>query len=162
MFRDKKLHSNNSNNMKKSIFYFALITLMSCGLQDNRPSKSVDNLTDNEDFDFFIEKFYSDSIFQFSHIIFPLKGEEIDGGNYTPDDIADTNETEKKVWVKDDFQRMIPSIKDYPDKYNREITKTNDTVTEKIYIPNSGYYEIRTFIRKENKWFLDYFLIHSL
>jgi hypothetical protein len=49
---------------------------------------------------------------------------------------------------------MIKSINDYPETYERKIKTTTKRIDEKIYIPNSGYNETRSFILNGKKWYL--------
>ncbi len=106
-----------------------------------------------EEFDDFSEKFYSDSVFQFSRIVFNLQGSE----SY----IDQKNDDVKEEWSKDDLNSMIPGIDKYSDDYEAKLIKTPNIVKEIIFMPQTGYYEVRTFVLMKRKWFLKTYYINS-
>lgn len=106
-----------------------------------------------EDFDEFAEKFYSDSVFQFSRIVFNLQGSE----SYIDQKNADI----KEEWSKDDLTSMIPGIDSYSDGYEVKLIKSLNIVKEIIFMPQTGYYEVRTFVLMQKKWYLKTYYINS-
>lgn len=126
---------------------------------------SAQEKNDQENFNLFVEKFYADSTFQFSRIIFPLKGSEVGIGDYIPQDIADSLGIEVEVrtkWKKYEFNRKLYSVVDYGEDYQSEYTVQDDCVEEKLYLNASGYFEIRRFELIGKKWFLTYFFLNNL
>ena len=145
----------------------ALVTVLiinSCKQKTEKaPETATEKITKSiENFESFYDKFYSDSVFQFSRINFPLKGGEVLGDNYVPSDIAGEESEERKEWNLEDFGVMLKEINGYPSDYKSEIDKSENLIKEKIYLPESGYYEIRHYVLKENEWYLDYFFIQDL
>lgn len=99
--------------------------------------------TEEEKFADFDKRFHSDSLFQISRIVFPLKGGIIDG-------------FDRKSWLKKDWQMIkIPVIKTTVGSDYKLQTSFNDTlVTEKVWIESSGFSFERHFKNIEGKWFL--------
>ena len=99
-----------------------------------------------EYFDDFKKKYLADKKFQISRIRFPL---EEGSGLF---DHGETMEYTKENWPYD-----VEDIKDIPVKYpdlKVEITRTENTVEEFWYLPNSGFGGRTWFEKINGKWFL--------
>ncbi len=115
----------------------------------------------NENFEVFYKRFYSDSLFQISRIIFPLKGfnsDEYDSelGKKNPPYFW-----KRKEWT---FLETLPQNyvryekKDWVEEYKKEIKHNKDlSVLEKIFIVDSGYKEERIFKLVNGKWYLVFY-----
>ena len=57
---------------------------------------------------------------------------------------------------------MIKSFSKYPEIYERMLDTTATGIDEKIYLPNSGYSETRSFILDGKKWYLRHVNIMNL
>lgn len=133
-----------------------LLTLATISCTGNR------KLSQNEDFYSFTKKFYKDSSFQYNRIFFPLEIVE-HMGNIKPDPANEyQSNIETKQLTKETMPRMIKSIDDYPEMYDRKIDSTSTGIDEKIFIPRSGYIETRSFILDRKKWYLRHINIINL
>ena len=117
-----------------------------------------------EDFEEFYNKFYSDSIFQLSRIIFPLPGYNSDIESEIPDDFAESSGIKKKeeyFWEKEGWQ-FIKTI-DNDTLIVKNFIKTDTIVIEDLIIPNSGFQIERKFkISDDKQWYLVYYLYQNL
>jgi hypothetical protein len=140
--------------------YYMMIIMTTClfACQNNSSNKPNDSKNTNdtyEEFKAFINRFYSDTIFQKSRIIIPLEGE-----------ILEWNE--KDIVVKSDWNNRKINVTNYETilKYKpnakHSIEKGKETCTEKILIENSGFLMERKFILSERKWFLKEYKISNL
>lgn len=138
----------------KELLLFVLLLSLVIGC--NNGQKQPNNLI-KEDFNSFYKKFYSDSVFQLSRIIFPLQGK-----HYKSDEGAFESE-ELAYWKKEDWKiitNVFPDndtvIKIDRDTYRRRITKMDTLVIEKVFIENSGYHILQKYTIKNGKWYLGY------
>lgn len=130
--------------MKSKSFYqgvFLLIMsfylLSSCG-----SSKKM--ITENEDFDAFYEKFHADTDFQMERIIFPLEGKSVDADG-------------EREWTPSNWIPMKVEIYDVDtDKYKTSYNKTENTFTQKFWLPGTGFSAEYRFEKRNGKWFLVY------
>ncbi len=149
-----------------SIFY---ILTAGCNFKQNTADK-MNKLRDtlsNEDFDSFRTRFYSDSIFQMSRIIFPLESEkkierekkieyekasnsiEIHKDNYIPHD-KNNWEILSDAYFKNDSIATIEGV-----KYKRRFYKTGNLVEENVlYADPEQVMIISKFKFINNKWFM--------
>lgn len=148
-----------------SIFY---ILTAGCNIKGNtadNTNKSRDTLY-IEDFDSFKSKFYSDSIFQISRIIFPLESEKKSEKEYS-EALKDSNINEisknnhpsydKSDWIiladdsfKDDSVAIIDGV-----KYKRRFYKTSKFVEENILYADPEQVMIMSkFQLINNKWYM--------
>jgi len=99
-----------------------------------------------ENFDEFNKKFHSDSIFQVSRVDFPIEGKHVSG-------------FEQFNWTKKNWQfQVIPvAEKTEIEEYQHSLVKTDTLITERFWIPNSGFEVERQFKLINNKWFLIYY-----
>ncbi len=132
----------------KSIIAVILLSaiLYSCGVKQK--------LAAPKDFDQFHEQFYSDSIFHYRRINFPLEVHEHHGHVKTDPGAEQDTSGEVKQYTAATLPRMLRKIEDYPDHYATKFVKTETGIEEWIYIPNSGYIEKRFFSRMKNRWYL--------
>jgi hypothetical protein len=146
-----------------------LILITSCNLKGNasdNKNKSCDTLI-TETFDSFSNKFYSDSIFQISRIIFPLQGYhnvevEVSESNPIGDSIIENWNKQNWKMLKTSFKNNSDtSITDcYGHVYIRKILKTATTFIDSIYIEDSDCSSSIKFVLMNNKWFLKYYSLH--
>ncbi len=107
-------------------------------------------------FENFYYKFHTDSAYQLNSIDFPLSGFNTDDESGT-----DTGTGNKEYfWEKDKWDLM--KMPELDDNFSVEKTKTDSTYTEKISILNSGYYIIRVFKKRNEKWKLCFYGVHNL
>ncbi|MBO9583842.1 MAG: hypothetical protein J7574_06755 [Flavobacterium sp.] len=99
-----------------------------------------------ENFDEFNIKFHSDSLFQVSRVDFPIEGKHIAG-------FEQYNWT-RKNWQ---FQAVPVAEKSEIEEYQHSLVKTDTLITERFWIPNSGFEVERQFKLIHNKWFLIYY-----
>ncbi len=117
-------------------------------INSNLKNKAIDN------FDEFYVKFYKDTIFQKSRILYPLKGYI----KYWDDDTAKEDSwLNNKIVItpKETLELNYKNLKS-------EILKKDTIVTEKYWLENSGLFIERNFIRKAGKWYLYIYNISNL
>ena len=99
-----------------------------------------------EDFNLFYKRFYSDSNFQRSRVKFPLAQKD-----ETPSGIS-------SIHIPAERWSAIYTIpKDTiinGERYQKKLTVGKETVTQTVFIPNSGFQNICTFKRIKGKWML--------
>lgn len=105
--------------------------------------------TMDESFDWFYQNFHKDSVFQLQRITFPLAGSDM-GEDYNP-----IEDKETFYWTKSNWTLMKTPQLDEDMKL--EINKNDSTVSERIYIPDSGFEIIRQFTLIQGKWYLTYY-----
>ena len=101
-----------------------------------------------EDFDLFLEKFLTDSTFQMSRIVFPVKGLPVsvskdvfeNGYNWTADNWD--------IHIKVDYKK---------DGYRRVLQNTSEIIKEQLIHPN-GWFVERRFKKTKGQWFLIYYV----
>ncbi len=151
-----------------SIFSIFYILTAGCNIKENtadNANKSRNTLS-IEDFDSFKNKFYSDSIFQISRIIFPLESEKKSEKEYA-EALKDSNINnvskndhipyDKNNWVmltdapfKDDSIAIIDGV-----KYKRRFYKTSKFVEENIlYADPEQVMIISKFQLINKKWYM--------
>jgi len=157
----------------KLLIYGGIIILVGCKIKNNEDGlsnkiKTQDTISMNivetgkynrhnsqeydqkkEDFDEFISKFTSDSVFRYSRIKFPLKG-------YNSH--AESNRQDY-VWNKEIWDFYSESDMNYQNNENiLNQTKSKDSIKIwRLYKKNSGYDIEYRFKLKGNKWFLKYY-----
>lgn len=138
----------------KLIFMFVLITISGCiNHQGNYNHKPISK-EDSEDFTIFNSMFYSDSNFQNSRIIKPLKGTI---KNWDDDVIKEESWINKEVIVtpKERFMQVYNNLK-------VDLIKNDTIVIEKYWIEQSGFLIEKCFILKSGKWYLYSYNISNL
>ncbi len=125
--------------------------MVSCsGIANKKDNNSERNFSEVvENFNEFINKFYSDTSFQKKRIITPLKGEK-KFWDEKKDVILTTYWEEKEIPTITTFEKIHENM----DKAIQDFVKEESRVIEKIYIPNSGFCLSRIFEMRKNKWFL--------
>lgn len=100
-----------------------------------------------EDFNLFISKFVSDSIFRYSRIKFPLKG-------YNSDAELDKRDY---IWIKEDwdFYSVVDMKYESDEKIVSEIIPKETSMVWRLYKKNSGYDIKYQFKLNKNKWYLN-------
>ncbi|MEN2398584.1 hypothetical protein GKZ90_0002235 [Flavobacterium sp. MC2016-06] len=108
-------------------------------------SKKIENIK-AENFDAFNAKFHSDSVFQISRVDFPIEGTHVSG-------------FERYNWTRKNWQFLpVPvSEKNEFQEYQHTLVKTDTLITEKFWIPDSGFEVERQFKLIDKKWFLIYY-----
>ena len=148
--------------MTKIVLIITLsICLYSCESRQtdklDESSKTVKSLIDSianklnqtENFDDFINKFYSDTNFMRTRLILPLKGKR-------------TTMTENGTEIADWSNINMKSIGSYKDvvneakdmKLKHTFEKTDDIIIEKIFVENSGFSVKRVFELRDKKWYM--------
>ena len=136
--------------------YFALLKNQVQLIVDRLLGAGINNTVEN--FDEFLIRFYSDPDFQKSRIAQPLEGK-----------ILEWHETEDMEVVTSTWQEGEPEIiSDYEaikseiENVKHDISKTENSVIEKIYIENSGFFMDREFRLIDGKWYLCKYDISNL
>lgn len=123
--------------------FFSIALLVACNSCGSQTSSR-----NPENFDDFISKFYSDSVFQQSRVSIPLDGEILEWDN------------EEDVVVESNWLGRKPEITGYEtvkvtvEGSLQSFIRQQDSVVESIYLENSGFLLVRTFALKEGYWFL--------
>ena len=104
-----------------------------------------------EDFEWFNQKFHTDSAFQLSRIMFPLAGESKDG-------------LESIEWSPENWQLHTKIVNEEvaPSEVRHSYLRTDTSVTEKYWIDSSGFLVETKFALRNNKWYLVYYRDLSL
>jgi hypothetical protein len=140
-----------------TIFFFAFTSVfLSCTSKVKQESDLNYHKSDSvvkfakeeqpENFEEFNKKFHSDSLFQVSRVDFPIEGKHVSG-------FEQYNWT-RKNWQ---FQAIPVAEKTEIGEYQHSLLKTDTLVTEKFWIPNSGFEVERQFKLIKNKWVLIYY-----
>jgi len=120
----------------------------------------INTIKGTENFEQFSKVFYTDSLFQVSRIMFPLKGERnIDVPITATNVLGDSIIT---GWGKRDWRMLTDTY--FPNKdtvitinnerYVRKIKKGNKSVVIDTYIEDSGFSVKEIYALKKNKWYL--------
>jgi len=120
----------------------------------------INTIKGTENFEQFSKVFYTDSLFQVSRIVFPLKGERnIDVPITATNVLGDSIIT---GWGKRDWRMLTDTY--FPNKdtvitinnerYVRKIKKGNKSVVIDTYIEDSGFSVKEIYALKKNKWYL--------
>lgn len=140
----------------KNIFYLASLLLilifLSCKSVSEKAINQITTSNEIENFENFLIKFRSDSVFRNDRILYPLKG-------YNSDDSGNGNSIEYE-WNK----KMINYYLDikYSDiVYVIKIEKSKDLIKETIILEGSGFKIISKYILKENHWYLNYYFYQN-
>lgn len=138
---------------KPFIFLILSLVFLSCKKNDiekesvpNLPVKKSEKkevIAAAESFEDFNKKFHSDSIFQVSRVDFPIEGKHVSG--------FEQYNWNRKNWQ---FQAIPVAEKSEIGEYQHSLVKTDSLVTERFWIPDSGFEVERQFKLIGNKWFL--------
>lgn len=140
----------------KFIIALISITFLSCndGKKERTNLDSIESknkalkekLEPVENFEEFNKKFHSDSLFQVSRVDFPIEGKHISG-------------FEQYNWTKKNWQfHAIPVAEKIEiGEYQHSLVKTDSLITERFWIPDSGFEVERQFKLINSKWFLIYY-----
>lgn len=139
------LHNKRFAVLILSVFFIG------CGNSYKMPG----NKNGTEDFNAFLEKFYSDTVFQKSRICFPLAGERYWFS------LKENKPEHKTGWREEEWQK-IDNI--FPDNdtlvrsdgniYKRRFINKDSVRVEYVFIEYSGYEETRKFCLRNKKWYL--------
>ena len=128
---------------------------------DTKQIKNLQQPVADENFSTFYKKFYSDSLFQVSRVVFPLKGFNSDDYD---EELGDKNPPyfwKKKDWsflktLEKNYLKV--DRKDWVEEYKKEIKVNKDsTILEKIYIVESSYIIERKFKKIKGQWYLFFY-----
>jgi hypothetical protein len=112
------------------------------------------NKTNQETFNDFYSRFTSDSTFQISRVIFPLKG-----AIYFLKDVGkeDSIPWKREEWLFSDLNiyKLDTTC------YKITLTKKVTNVEEIVYRKNSGLFIERHFTLKNGKWYQVYYLVSN-
>ncbi|MBB4801957.1 hypothetical protein HNP37_002018 [Flavobacterium nitrogenifigens] len=140
----------------KQIVILIVLVLISCnGNKDKANVKSqkdsaekdlVKTKIQSENFEDFNKKFHADSLFQVSRVDFPIEGKHISG-------------FEQHEWTRKNWQFQVIPVAEGTEigEYEHSVVKTDSLVTEKFWIPDSGFEVERQFKLINNKWFLIFY-----
>lgn len=135
------------------IFFIVTVAFISCKKNeiDKEPVSKVSikksQTTEKpENFEDFNKKFHSDSLFQVSRVDFPIEGKHISG-------------FEQHEWTRKNWQFHAIPVAETTEigEYEHSLVKTDSLVTEKFWIPDSGFEVERQFKLINNKWFLIFY-----
>lgn len=112
----------------------------------NLPSKKLEKIESAENFEEFNKKFHSDSLFQISRVDFPIEGKHVSG-------------FEQYNWTRKNWQFLAIRVaeKTKIGEYQHSLEKTDTLITERFWIPDSGFEVERQFKLIANKWFFVYY-----
>lgn len=130
--------------------------LVAC--QNNPSNKSNESQSMNEsteNFEIFMNQFYSDTIFQKSRIILPLDGVI---SEWNENDSAVKSDWKNREIYITDFETILK----YKPNTKHTIVKESEKCIEKIFIENSGFSMERKFVLREKKWYLKEYNISNL
>ena len=135
--------------MKIPILLTAIcIFLLSCKStgKDTSQSLKTHQVSMIESFENFNARFHADSAFQLTRIDFPLNGQQVDG-------------FEEKGWTQGNWHVMKVPVGAPIDtlEYKRTIESTDSSVSEEIWVEDSGFRVERTFKLINGKWFLTFY-----
>jgi len=137
--------------MKKIISFITVIVfILACNKTKETSINSKKMIRKVESFEYFFEKFSTDSKFRISRIKFPMDGFNSDEGNL--------NDKDKPYkWEKEDW--LFYSAEDFAKNKSGDIKKTdivknNSYVIYRMYKENSGYDIQYRFELNKDKWYL--------
>jgi hypothetical protein len=158
-------NSPNSFRTTILIIFFCQLIYSNCTADTKQNHRQQEPVID-ENFDEFYKKFYKDSLFQVSRVVFPLKGFNSD--EYDPE-LGDKNPPyfwKKKDWIflhTLDQDKLKDIHEDGVDVYRKTIKHNSSLmVTEKMYMEESGYSEERRFKKNNGKWYLVFYSFKDL
>ena len=139
-------------HMNKTLVFIPLLVLLIASCGKKQPTQITANTYESLDSDFrtFYDKFLSDSIFQMSHIVFPLEGKTTD------------IEGEKTSWDASTWALHQP-YSDTTRQYTRTFEKLGDMMTLELIRHNELPYIIERRFAKllGEDWYLVYYRIHN-
>lgn len=112
--------------------------------QDDKKSTETEENSEvkNENFDDFYAKFISDMNFQLERVHFPIDGKYYEEGD-------------AQEWTKDNWSYIKTNISDIDrNEYDVTVEKTDESVSHKIELPNSGFSMSYKFSLIDHKWYL--------
>ena len=147
-------------NIKQHTSYLTIVLLMAL-FSCHNITKDDSTVNSNEEFETFYQKFYDDSIFQISRVKFPLPGYNSNEVSGIPEDFAQEQginfDQEPFFWSKDSWRLVEPLEKQDVD-IQKALNESDTLVTEKLFIPNSGFLIEKRFERADDgKWYLTYY-----
>ena len=157
------MRKNNDSFMlfvTKTILFVFVGIIVSCSGNSNKESEYVlessavnKHLMDGEDFNVFIDRFHSDSVFAVSRISESVTGINTEAEKY--DSIADKYSYDY-VWpleeIKDDLSWFQEMRED--DEYKCDKTVKDGCAEERIYMPDTCIRVLLRFRLKDEKWYL--------
>lgn len=135
-------------HFKINLIILVLFAFSACKQHPSNPKDSeVSNSSGlPEDFLDFYDKFHSDSLYQVSHIVFPLEG-----NNYNEDNIA-----EVKIWTDKNWIHH-KSFDDSGGTFTRSYTEFGGIITEKITDDRNISSMERRFSKIQGEWNLIFY-----
>jgi hypothetical protein len=122
----------------------SLLLIIGCCSCKSEKEKITGVIDDEMPSDFlpFYQTFHADSIFQLSHIVFPLEGKRVDEAGLTA--------WNKEQWV---LHKPFSAM----GTFTRQLSAFNGIVIEKI-IDNSGQYDMeRRWSKLSDEWYLIFY-----
>ena len=138
----------------KNILIFLLIFIAGCINTQEKSKQTTLNPATTEDFSYFYSKFYSDTSFQNTRTLKPLKG-IIRAWN--EDVVIEENWDNKKITItpKEKFYQIYKNLK-------TDLIINDSVVIEKYWIEQSGFVVEKRFISQSGKWYLYSYDISNL
>ena len=145
--------------MKRTVFAFLLIIsiALSCNRINSKNENAEKQSVKVESFDEFIDKFYSDTVFQQSRIEKPLKGEILEW-HETEDSVVSSKWSDRELIFVTDYETLKNSFKNAKQSF----MDNSESKIEKIQVENSGFNIEREFNLVNGKWFLVRYDISNL
>jgi hypothetical protein len=133
--------------MKRTLLSITLLIILNIGYSQQKPEEySAGN---KENFDSFLLKFSTDSIFQVSRIKFPLEFKTLDY-----DTFKELKKTiNKKDWRMDNIFMNEEKVSQIYDNFSLNIKDTDERVFRWVGVEN-GINVLYFFKRIEGKWYL--------
>jgi hypothetical protein len=146
-----KIFATNYTNMTIRVLSIAF----SLAVLQYSTAYSQANKTISENFENFYNRFTSDSTFQISRVVFPLKGAKY----YFDNDLK----ADSTPWIKDKWEFCTTNIyKIDTSKYKTNLLRNGFDIKKEVWIQNSGFFMERDFKLINGKWFQVYFLVTFL
>ena len=114
---------------------------------ENKPkSQEQESSFLSEEFETFYQQFHSDSLYQMSHIIFPLEGRTYD----------EYNKPIRKLWTIDNWV-LHKEFDDMGGTFVRSYSEFGGIISEKVIDDRNISNMERRFSKIQNKWHLIYY-----
>ena len=145
------LHPRRIRFKTFTFFLLILLTLIFVGCKEKESDRETKVLP--PDFESFYENFHNDSLFQMSHINFPLEGATRAKGSNL--DVMIPVKWEKENWI------MHKPFNDHNNTFQRDFFMVGPVIVEKIADKNQFFSMERRFSKFGNEWQLIYYAVSN-